>query len=91
MPNCFQLCRNGAPVPLNAIDEELCNLLGEPVHPQMCVAGWYNIIGVRLACGLSWEEIEKKILDCEYYGEADLLRIIGYLRENFTSSAWAER
>lgn len=96
MPNCFTLTRKGEakPASLNAIDEELCQHLGVPVHPKQYVAGWYMSIGFSLACGKDWDYIESTLQQYADEGdEADkqALACCKYLRENFTADAWCER
>lgn len=106
MPNCFQLTRKTepekGPVSLNAIDAELCGVLGREVHPTAYCMGWFDYIGFKLAMGRSFEEIKAKIIssiaenqgagkeagDVEYY--QDMLTLANYLDANFTSDSWAE-
>lgn len=89
MPNCFSLTRKGEtePTSLSAIDEELCALLGTPVHPTRYVEGWFDSIGFALACGRSWEQI-KLFSDPR---EDNLRKIITHLETNYSVDAWAER
>ena len=92
MPNCFQLSRksdpDAKPVVLAEIDEEICAAVAEPVHENLWCRGWYNMIGRMLALGKSFDEIEEILKD-----EGDkchLIPVVVFLRENYTSSAWAE-
>ena len=98
MPNCFTLTRKGETTPanLNAIDEELCTLLGVPVHPTKYVEYWFDIIGLPLACGKSLEEIIKRFKEDNEYSKKDndqdpLVKIAEYLNEHYVSNAWCER
>lgn len=59
MAHCFQLVRDGQPVTLNVVDEELCAHLGEEVHPTNWCANWYNIEGLGFACGMPLEKIRE--------------------------------
>ena len=92
MPNCFQLVRKSnpgaGPVKFVQIDEEICEAVGEPVDDKRWCRGWYDVIGLRLATGESFSEIEQELKDSNYY--TDLLPVVAFLRENYTSSAWAE-
>ena len=100
MPNCFTLTNRGesakeGPVSLMAIDEELCQYLGVPVHPKDYVAGWYDTIGFAYACGKTMDQVVDTYR--QYYEfdptEEDRKRLViaKYLRENFTTDAWCER
>lgn len=100
MPNYFQLVKKGEkePTALNAIDEELCAHLGVGVHPKKWVRGWYNAIGFALALGKSWEQMREIFLppipagnvmnDEEKADREEMAKIIDYLEEHYTSSAW---
>jgi hypothetical protein len=85
MPNCFQLTRKGEtePIKLIEIDEELCKHFNTPVDPKYWFRAWYHIIGLGLAMGSTWDKLR------EDYPE--LLEVIDYLDENYTSNAWCER
>ena len=99
MSSCFQLTRKGEtePIELNTLDEELCGMLGVPVHPERYVRGWHDTIGFSLAMGIplighesdnperSMEGVWGDGMHPEWY------TILAYLRENFVSSAWAAR
>ncbi len=93
MPNCFHLVRksdpDAGPVNLAQIDEEICEAVGELVdeHRRWC-RGWYNMIGLYLATGKSFDEIEEILKD--EGDECSLIPVVAFLRENYTSSAWAE-
>lgn len=65
MPTCFDVTRNGetSPTSLNKIDEELCSILGVPVDPVRYVGGWFDYIGLRLACGSSFADIHSELCD----------------------------
>jgi len=87
MPNCFTLTKKGESEPKRfvEIDEEICAYLEVPCDPVHWVFGWYDIIGLYLALGKTFEEI-----DGELYG--DKLKLINkWLQEHYTSDAWAER
>ncbi len=87
MPNCFQLTHKGdtEPMSLNKIDEMICNHLNVPVDEVKYVHGWFDSIGFSLACGRNWEQVRENFSDCP-----ELMPIIDFLEENFTSDSWAE-
>lgn len=93
MPNCFRLTRKGErePIALQKLDEELCGLLGESVHPKFWVIGWYAVIGFAIATGkkLGSTELREYVADMPEETER-LLKILDYLEENFTDEAWVE-
>jgi hypothetical protein len=106
MPICFNLTRIGATAPekLSKIDEELCAILDEEVHPTRYVMSWFDMIGFELACGKKWDEIRTKIttwFDTEkaknefevMVFESILdswLIIFDYLKNNFIPSGWRD-
>ena len=89
MPNCFTLTRKSAPeagpVSLNQIDEELCEFLGEKVHPTKYVRHWFDLQGLSLALGHSCEKIR------ELFPDQENLEVTNWLEANFTPDAWCER
>lgn len=104
MPNCFALTRKGEtePVVLQKLNEELCAMLGEPVHERFWTHSWYDIIGFKLAMGRSWDDIDHVLAEYVMHDimdgrsdenvqySADLLTISHYIQTNFTSDAWVE-
>lgn len=97
MPNCFQLTRKGQtePTGLAQIDEEICVMLGVPVHPTQYVCGWFDTIGFSAACGKTLAEIAKVYEEyfAQYQEPADAERakIAHWLDENYKVHAWCER
>jgi hypothetical protein len=76
-------------------------MLGVEVHPKYWVAGWYDIIGFALATGvplngskdrgLNWRgEPRFRSMDEVIEDNAELVKILAYLRANYTEDAWAE-
>src|SRR5688572_10361849 len=67
MPNCFALYRKTDPEPrkavdLKALDVEIANVIGVPVHDTMWCRDWYNSIGWMLAVGgKTFPEIRKAL------------------------------
>ena len=89
MPNCFTLTRKGATEPssLNAIDGELCIMLGKPVHPDKYVRSWYGLFGFALACGTQLDDIR---MDEMADDDPELIAILKHLREHYDANAWYE-
>jgi len=85
MPNCFTLTPKGATEPeaLQSIDEKLCKLLGEEVHPRLYVHLWVDVEGLALACGKDWAWMREHF-------DAERKPIIDFLEANYTPDAWAE-
>jgi hypothetical protein len=96
MPNCFQLFLKGSsePVSLNKIDEELCQLLGKPVHFKQYVVMWYDVIGWTIAVNgyaLGSKELREKVEEYDKLMDEDqgaLIKCLDYLEENYTSTAF---
>lgn len=85
MPSCFQLMRNGAAVPLNQIDEEMCRHFEVACHPVRYFEGWYDTIGFLLATGKTFDQIR-----VTYADEPILVKIVDWLKANFESNSWHE-
>lgn len=96
MPNCFHLVRKGTTEAalLIKIDEEICELLGVPVHPKFWCLEWFDIIGFGIATGKSLGSQELRNFVASFImtdeGPERLLKILTYLEENYTSNAWVE-
>ena len=88
MPNCFQL-RNVATgeIPsLVAIDRDICEYLNKPVHDVRYYEHWVDMLGLPLAMGKTWGDLEFQYGDDQY-----LLPVIEYLKQLYEPVAWAER
>jgi len=85
MPNCFTLRRKGATEnsKFSAIDDELRAEFGEPSDAEHYLYGWYDSIGLALALGHGWEK-QREI----FRESPNLLKVITYLEEHYTSDAW---
>lgn len=88
MPNCFTLTKIGEDKPsrLPAVDDAICAHLGITPHEKFFAHRWYDLIGLSLALGHSWEKIREIFAD-----DGDLLKIAQFLQDNYTVNAWAER
>lgn len=95
MPNRFTLTRksdpNAGPVPLRKVDEEICAMMGVPVHPRLYHLDWYGTIGFALAMGDTFEKIQADIVKGDWVPMGPLLHIATWLDENFVANAWVER
>ena len=91
----FSLTRKGSnsPEKFSVIDEELCEMLIEPVDPVRYVFCWFDIIGLFIAIGKSYSEI-RVILNKVTAGEHDyrdyiqLTKIVDYLEANYDAEGW---
>ena len=98
MPNCFQLIRKttGQAEKFSVIDNEICAHLGVQPHPVYYHNGWYDSIGLSIACGKTipqlieqtQQDIAKDNGNNDYY--VTHLAILNYLSEHFVSNAWYE-
>lgn len=86
MPNCFTLTPIGEskPASFQAIDEAICAAFGWPVHPKNWAEEWYNVIGIQLAYGRTFDQI---VADTQH---EPIKQIARWLEQNYTVDAWAE-
>ena len=87
MPNCFTLTKKGEdkPARFQVIDDEMREHFGEPPNANKWLLGWYDCVGLALACGRTWDEIREVFGDSHEY-----LKIIDYLEERYVSDCWFE-
>ena len=85
MPSHFTLTRKGADKPsaLVLIDKEMCQYFGVTVNDARYYMDWNYTIGFGLALGKSWEQLEEI-----FNTETAALKIIEYLRNNYTADSW---
>jgi hypothetical protein len=76
----------GEPVAFATIDTQLCEALNVPCHPKDWYLDWYNMIGLMLATGHSWDEIHGEFRDYPA-----MLDVIQWLEDHYISSAWSAR
>ena len=99
MPNCFQLTLIGETEPstLQSVDNRLWQLLGNvDPDPKRWYKNWYNIIGLALACGKNFKEIQGILEEQLNYASTedevdhyqDLINITWFLQDNYTTRAW---
>lgn len=91
MPNCFSLTRKGEKEPreLYKIDDDLWFLFtgAIPKPNDRWYKNWYNIIGLRLACGHSLKEIADEMRE----EEDELADVAEFLYTNYISNSWYSR
>lgn len=98
MPNCFQLVRKtdpeASPVVFTTIDTEMCRHFNVKCDPVEWHHGWYDIIGLSLAYGKTFDQLKETyigyIREAEDAWDIHMLDIINWLDANFVSDAWAE-
>ncbi len=85
MPHCFQLINRetGKADSFVEIDETICKYMDWPIDGDKFAFGWYDVIGLGLALGKSFDEIRRYYTD-----EPELLKIIDWLDQRYTSDAW---
>ena len=87
MSRCFALTKKGEnkPTKLQAIDDEMRVAFGAPPDSSQWFRGWYNIIGLGLAVGKTFEQLTELFND-----DAELVAVIDYLAERYMSDCWRE-
>jgi polysaccharide deacetylase 2 family uncharacterized protein YibQ len=86
MPNCFQLLRDGAAVPLADVDAEICLHFDVPCSPTSYYEFWYDAIGYSLAQGRTFDEIR-----ATYADSPRLVEIANWIEARFTVRSWYEQ
>ena len=85
MPNCF-LLRNratGEPDTLSDIDDKMREYFVVPPNATEWYQGWYDSVGLMLACGQTFDQIRKI---CPLMGA-----IVDWLDMHYVAEAWSER
>ena len=85
MPNCFTLTdkTTGERAVFAYIDNDMRKHFNQPDDPDKYLWGWYDIIGLGLALGNSWDELRS--INATY---PEMLDVIDYLEERYTPDAW---
>jgi len=89
MPKCFQLIdkETNEAEKFSEIDNKICALLNVEPHPKKYMCSWYDIIGFNLANGESFDAQRKM----EWLKQdPELMTILNFLDENYTSRSWFE-
>jgi len=71
------------PVEFNIIDCWMCDWLGVKEDPDNWYKGWYDTIGLSLACGKDWRWCRDNFENMD--------DVIDYLETHFDVSSWAGR
>lgn len=84
MPACFRLIPIGTTTPakLNDVDAAMAAHFGEPVDPHRWFGEWYNVEGLGLALGYSWDKMREQY--------PDRAPIVDWLEANYTVDSWRE-
>lgn len=103
MPVCFQLLKDGEPQKFNVVDDAICAHFGVKPDEKRYYYEWYDIIGLRIALGRSFEEIRESFIGFQNEPTDDvelkldrmtswgrLIEILDFLKANYQSSAWYE-
>ena len=99
MPNCFTLTLRGASTPrrLQEVDDHLREILNQPSDPENWLFGWYNIVGLSLACGQTFDQIvdtleqqKEHALDNERQHYTELIAVTRVLDEHYVANSWYE-
>ena len=90
MANYFTLTKKGETVPaqFSDIDDNICrDVFNVEPHPVHYYAMWFDIIGINLAYGKTWDEIRER---CSGESYDEINQIIDYLEANYETDAWAQ-
>lgn len=85
-----QFIKDNNTVPPAQVDTDLRKALGYPPNSEDWLFGWYNIIGLRLAAGHSFDTILADYDDTSNFG-MKLVDIIKYIRDNYEIKSWSGR
>ena len=87
MPNCFTLIPKGTNTPAKfaEIDDKLRKAFNQPEDAEKFLWGWYDTIGLALACGKDWDWVR------ENCGSEDLRAVVNWLEGRYDTDSWFER
>ena len=87
MPNCFTLTPKGekAPAMFQDIDNKLREAFNQPADDVHWLWGWYDVIGLALACGKDWDWLREKLDD------ENLIAVVNWLEGRYDVDSWCER
>ena len=90
MANYFQLFERDSehPASFQDIDDKMRLFFNQPASATEWLWGWYDIIGLRLACGQSFDQIKE---ECERLHMDELVKAATWLDYNYRSECWARR
>lgn len=89
MPNCFTLRKKEVEElsRFNDIDDEMRLHFGAEPDETNYYRGWYDSIGFAIAMG---RKLGSQELRDVFKGIPELLEVIDWLEEHYTSDAWAQ-
>lgn len=92
MPACFQLRVKGEKEPSTFvdIDDKLCEHFGVTPDKEKYMNGWYDSIGLRLAIGRSFFEIQEEFDEIDEPWAKRHYEIAVWLDNHYTADAWYE-
>lgn len=73
-------------ISLNELDEQICEAVGDEVHPKRWCRGWFDYIGWLLSCGRSYDYVRKQI---EADEATSLIPVLDFLEANFRPDSWS--
>ena len=87
MPNCFTLIPKGTNTPAKfaEIDDKLRKAFNQPEDAEKFLWGWYDTIGLALACGKDWDWVR------ENCGSEALRAVATWLEGRYDADSWCER
>lgn len=88
MPNYFKLIdkQTGEPTVFNQIDDDMRRQFNQPPDSEKYLWHWYDIIGLGLALGNTWDDLREL-----YNDDSELMGVIDYLEQYYKPEAWARR
>jgi hypothetical protein len=93
MPNCFQFIdkKTGQAEKFPVIDDKIRELVGAEPDPKRYYRGWYDALGEEAAYGWDFKrmiEARPELQTSTDPGDVELLKILTWLDENYTTTAW---
>jgi len=87
MANYFTLTPKGAsdPATFQSIDDNMREAFGAPPDAVHWFHDWYDVIGLGLAMGYSWDKLRDRILHDDPLG----IRICNWLESHYDADSWA--
>ena len=85
MPNYFRLINRETNEgdKFADIDDKICAHLGVAPHPEKFYESWYDLLGLDMATGASWQMMRER-----WNYDKTLIRIVDYLEERYRIEAW---
>ena len=85
MSICFTLTPKGekTPAKFQDIDNQLREAFHQPPDAVKWLWGWYDVVGLGLACGKTWAEL-RAILE----GDENLIAVVNWLEGRYDVDSW---